>query len=316
MMVTNIVLIFFAKSLHSCAAFFVSKKSSFKAQAEGPLFAHLLDDFNEKIKTKSLQERTTVLQGDAPSAFALALRLKPEYFNQLVSYFEYLDTNQDKTLDELEFMQVAKYDKEFREEGRLAYDLFSKADSKPGMNLQEFVRLVAVVTKVPGGFNYHADDLQAIPSKTVAEDQDRDDLMRLFVVFDENTNGEVDKAEFEKGWMGPTLWKLRDENVLSQRWLASTAEFKYAQGAFTKSAGADNVLNLGEFANLLKDSVPHRGDDHKLKGGEVRETHPCTTPNCKGTRPGPRVVLGSTPSMTTLTSFFITFTLGTFMSGA
>eukprot|EP00746_Dinoflagellata_sp_MGD_P162551 gnl/MRDRNA2_/MRDRNA2_90162_c0_seq1.p1 gnl/MRDRNA2_/MRDRNA2_90162_c0~~gnl/MRDRNA2_/MRDRNA2_90162_c0_seq1.p1 ORF type:complete len:317 (-),score=71.41 gnl/MRDRNA2_/MRDRNA2_90162_c0_seq1:17-967(-) len=316
MMCMNIFLIFIAETLHFSAAFFVAKRGSFKAQAAGPPFAHLLDDFNEKIKMKSLQNRTTVLQGDVPSAYALSLRLKPEYFNELVSYFEYLDTNHDKTLSELEFMQVAKYDKSLQEEGRHAYDLFSAADGKTGMNLQEFVRLVAVVTKVPDGFDYRADDLKAVPSSSVAEDQDRDALMRLFIVFDENTSGEVDEAEFEKGWMGPTLWTLRKENILSQRWLVSNAEFEYAKGAFQKSAGADNALNLGEFAQLLKDAIPHRGDHNNLKGGEARESHPCTTPNCKGMRAGPRVVLGSTPGMNTLTSLLITFTFGTLMSWA
>lgn len=316
MMGMNIVFIFFAEILHFSAAHFISKRDLFKAHAEGLPFEHLLDDFKEKIKLKSLQNRTTVLQGDAPSAFAGALRLKTDYFNELVSYFEYLDTNHDQTLSELEFMQVAKYDKSMQEEGRHAYDLFSEADGKTGMNLQEFVRLVAVVTKVPDGFAYHAEDLQATPSKTVADDQDRDALMRLYIVFDENTSGEIDKAEFEKGWMGPTLWTLRKENILSQRWLVSNAEFEYAKGAFPKSAGADNVLNFGEYAQLLKEAIPHRGDHNNLKGGEARSGHPCTTPNCEGMRAGPKITMGSTPSMNTLTSFLITFTFGTLMSWA
>lgn len=302
MLAMNMVFILFANSMRLGAAFFVSKKSSFKAETAGSPFAHLLDDFNEKVKLKSLQDRTTVLQGEAPSPLAPALRLKPEYFNKLVSYFEYLDTNKDKSLGEIEFMQVAKYDKEFQEEGRQGYDLFSVADGKPGMNLQEFVRMVAVVTEVPGGFGYTAEDLQALPSKTVAEDQDRDALMRLFVVFDENTSGDVDKAEFEKAWMGPTLWALRKENVLSERWLVATAEYEYAKGAFGKTAGADNLLSLGEFADLLKESLPHRGDHNRLKGGEIRA--------------GPKHVLGSSPSILTLNAFLITFTFGTLLSGA
>jgi len=316
MMGMNIVLVFFAEALHSGAAFLVSKRGSFKAHAEGTPFAHLLDDFMEKIKLKSLN-RTTVLQGDAASSLAGAMRLKPEYVNELVSYFEYLDTNHDKTLSELEFMQVAKYDKSFQEEGREAYDLFGDADGKTGMNVQEFVRMVAVVTKVPDGYAYTAVDLKAIPSKSVGEDQDRDALTRLFIVFDANSNGEVCPGEFEKGFMGPMLWALRKENILSERWLVSNAEFEYAKGAFPKSAGADNVLNLGEFAQLLKDSVPHRDDHNSLEGGEARETHPCTSPNCEGTRAGPRVVIhDSTPSINALTSLLITFTFGMLMSWA
>merc|ERR1719240_1734501 len=161
--------------------------------------------------------------------------------------------------------------------------------------------MVAVVTQVPGGFDYTAEDLKAMPSKTVAEDQDRDALMRLFAVFDEDSSGDIDKAEFKKAWMGPTLWKLREQNVFSERWLLSTAEYEHAQGAFGKSAGADNKLSLGEFAHLAKESLPHRGDHHSLQGGEIRA--------------GPKHVLGSSPSMATLSAFMITFTFGTLWSG-
>lgn len=263
--------------------------------------AHFMDDFNEKSKSKALQDRSAVLQGGPPNPFATALRLRPEYFTKLVAYYEHLDSNPNKKLSEYEFMKVSDWDPSMRKDGRETYELFSDADSEHEMSLQEFVRLVAVVTKVPDGFDYTADDLKALPSSTVAGDQDRDALMRLFAVFDENTNGDVDKAEFQHAWMGPTLWKLREEGVLSSAWMASIPEFDFAKGEFAKRAGADNVLSLAEFAYLLRASVKHRD----AREYTAREYTGPTLP-----------AKGSSKSINTLTAFFITFAFGAVISSA
>jgi len=273
-------------------------------RAEGgdhPL-THFMDDYNEKSKSKALQDRSVVLQGGPPNPFASALRLRPEYFNKLVAYYEHLDSNPNKQLSEFEFTKVIDWDTSLRKDGREVYQLFSDADGEHEMSLQEFVRMVAVVTKVPEGFDYTADDLKALPSSTVAEDQDRDALMRLFAVFDENTNGDVDKAEFQHAWMGPTLWKLRKKGVLSSAWLASTPEFDFAKSEFASRAGADGVLGLAEFARLLEASVKHRDDKYTLKGGEYT---------------GPTLpTKGSSQSINTLTTFFLTFAFGAVINSA
>jgi Ca2+-binding EF-hand superfamily protein len=259
--------LFLVQSVYFSSSHFVVKHGSLRAEGGGfyDFLGHFMDDLHEKSKWKNLQDRSTVLQGQAPSPLASALRLEPEYFNKLVSYFEYLDKNSDQKLSEWEFIKVTDYDTSLRKDGREIYDLFSVADDKPGMTLQEFLRLVTVVTKGPKDFKWHAEDLKALPSETVGEDQDRDALFRLFAVFDENSSGDVSIAEFEHAWMGPTLWECRKKGLLSSAWLVSQTEFDYAKGLFADRAGADNVLSLGEFAHLLKDAVPHR-DDNYAKG--------------------------------------------------
>lgn len=254
--------LFLVQSVYFSSSHFVVKHGSLRAEGGGfyDFLGHFMDDLHEKSKWKNLQDRSTVLQGQAPSPLASALRLEPEYFNKLVSYFEYLDKNSDQKLSEWEFIKVTDYDTSLRKDGREIYDLFSVADDKPGMTLQEFLRLVTVVTKGPKDFKWHAEDLKALPSETVGEDQDRDALFRLFAVFDENSSGDVDKSEFEKTWMGPTLWTCRKEGIVSSAWMATSTEFEYAKSKFS------GALGLGAFADLLKAALPHRNDKFS-KGG-------------------------------------------------
>jgi len=304
MIALNAVILFLAEASKCSTAHFVAKRGLLRAEGGGHPLTHLMDDFKERSQSKQLQNRTAALHSEAP--MASALRLKPEYFNKLVSYFEYLDSEpKDQKLSLMEFMQVARYDVSLREDGHKVYDLFSVADNQPGMTLQEFVRLVTIVTETPGGFDYDADDLKALPSSTIAEEQDRDALMRLFAVFDENTNGNIDKAEFEHAWMGESLWYLRYEGILSSRWMATTPEYNHAKGIFAQTAGADNVLSLAEFAQLCKASVKYR-DSKYAKGGELDK------PKKLDQRP----MSASSHSFSTWTAFFITFAFGALISFA
>jgi len=261
--------------------------------------AQMLDDMHDdRIEIEDRNAALHTQMKSSPSASAL--RLKPEYYNQLVSYFEVLDSNPDGELSEFEFMKVADHDASMAHkhaEGRQMYDLFSNADGKPGMTLQEFLRLVTVLHKAD--FVFQGNELEAFPtaSNGVATDQDRDALMRVFVVFDEDSSGDVGKAEFERAWMGPTLWTCRKKGVLSSAWMASTPEFDYAKGVFGKRAGADNALSLAEFALLVQDAVKFRDErevprDYYAKGGAYK---------------GPLPHDGSSQSLKTLTPFFFTF---------
>lgn len=267
MRAVGVIGLFLIEALRFSAAHFAAKHASLQPEAGGvyDVIARLVNDFQKKSRMQSLKNRSAVLRAKAPNLLASNVRQKPGYFNELVSYFEYLDENQDSKLSELEFMKVMDYDTSLRSDGNEVYVLFSDADGKNGLTLQEFVRLVTVVTKAPEGFDFHADDLEAMPSSTVGEDQDRDAIMQLFAIFDENSSGDIGEAEFEHAWMGPTLWTCRKKGIVSSAWMADTAEYEWAKGVFAERAGANGVLSLAEFAHLLKDSVPHR-NDHYSKG--------------------------------------------------
>merc|ERR1719359_1111554 len=110
MIAVNIVCIFIVDLLQFSSAHFTARQGLLRADVGGYPLAHLMDDFEEKSQSKELQERTAALHRQAPSPMASALRLTPEYFDKLVAYFEYLDTDPaDGKLSLLEFMKAAKY---------------------------------------------------------------------------------------------------------------------------------------------------------------------------------------------------------------
>jgi len=175
------------------------------------------------------------------------LRMSPETYASVCKYFDVLDSNQNGRLHEVEFERV-----DSRTDAKVAQrDIFTHFASAGEMTLPEFLRFFMLVLAKPSEFRWSSEDLKHLPTWEVWQDNDRLTLLKLFIVFDANTNGKITIVEFEQGWWGPLLWKLRSEEVLSSRFMSHTKEFEYAVRVFDKRSGSDLQMDLTEWVHFL-----------------------------------------------------------------
>jgi len=182
-----------------------------------------------------------------PTDLQRALRMSPETYASLSNYFDRLDSDRNGMLHEVEF--VAAVDPErLQVKGREIFELFVPSGV---MSLQGFLRFAMVVLAEPSDFHWSEHDLKHLPTVRVWQDNDRLALLKLLMVFDVNSDGMVTMVEFENGWMGPLLWKLRNEGMLSSAWMEHEEEFEYANKVFDQRSGDDMQLDLTEWVHLL-----------------------------------------------------------------
>jgi Ca2+-binding EF-hand superfamily protein len=177
------------------------------------------------------------------------LRMSPEAYSSFSTYFDRLDTDGNGRLHEVEFVRACG--REAKVSGQDVFEHFASGGAGGEMNLREFLRFAMIVLAKPSDFRWSEEDLKHLPTWKVWQDQDRLALLKLFLVFDANTDGKITIVEFENGWMGPLLWKLRQEDVVSSAWMAHDKEFQYANHVFDKRSGEDLQLNLVEWVHLL-----------------------------------------------------------------
>lgn len=197
-----------------------------------------------------------------------ALRMSPKTYAYLSKYFDRLDLDRNGFLHEVEFVRaVDQHDVQVA-----GQDIFLHFAPGAMMDLPQFCRFAMIVISKPSEFHWSEKDLLHLPTHSVGQDQDRLALFKLLMVFDENSDGKVSIVEFENGWMGPLLWKLRNEDVVSSTWMAHDDEFKYANHVFDKRSGEDMQLDLTEWVHLL----------YEARGNYVQQNSGCISQYGKG----------------------------------
>lgn len=183
-----------------------------------------------------------------PRDLQQALRMSPETYASLSNYFDVLDSDRNGMLHEVEFVTAVDSERDAKLKGREIFELFVPSGV---MSLQDFLRFAMVVLAEPSDFHWSEHDLKHLPTVRVWQDNDRLALLKLLMVFDVNSDGMVTMVELENGWMGPLLWKLRNEGVVSSAWMEHEAEFEYANRVFDQRSGDDMQLDLTEWVHLL-----------------------------------------------------------------
>jgi len=178
-----------------------------------------------------------------------ALRMSPETYAMLCSYFDRVDANGNGRLHEVEFVKAVPRDAKVT--GQDIFEHFASDGAGGEMTLQEFLRFAMIVLAKPYEYHWSKEDLKELPTWKTWQDHDRVDLLKLFMVFDADSDDRVTIVEFENAWMGPLLWKLRQEDVVSYKWMSTDEEFKYANHVFDQRSGSDLQLDLTEWVHLL-----------------------------------------------------------------
>lgn len=189
----------------------------------------------------------TVLAHADEEETAKNLRFSPKWHKLSMKVFTRLDKNGDGELLQWEFTSmVPEQDAELLTAGRELFGLFAPDQS---MTRKEFLRFVCVTVLPDSGFEWHSGDMAVMNPK---HPKDRADLMKLFSVFDPHSDAAVSLADFEQGYTGKLLWKLREEGLETSGLMYSSDEFNYGKKKFNTYA-ADGKLPLVAFVKLLEE---------------------------------------------------------------
>jgi len=149
----------------------------------------------------------------SPKDLQRALRMSPETYASFSAYFRRLDRDGSGGLHEVEFVSGFNGRRDLKAAGQ---DVFLHFAPSGMMSLPEFLRCAAIMLAKPSDFTWSEEDLKHLPTWKVWQDQDRLSLLKLLIVFDGNIDGLVSIVELENGWMGPLLWKLRQEGMITR----------------------------------------------------------------------------------------------------
>lgn len=168
------------------------------------------------------------------------LRYSPKWHKLVMKVFSRLDKNGDSELVEWEFTSmVSEQDAELVAAGRELFHMFAPDGS---MTRKEFLRFVCVTVLPESGFKWHSGDMVVMEPKHPRE---RAQVMKLFSIFDPPSDGMVSPGEFEEGYMGKLLWKLREEELETSGLMYSSDEFEYGKKNFNDYAKAGTVDLVG-----------------------------------------------------------------------
>lgn len=202
-----------------------------------------------------------------PKDLQLALRMSPETYASYTAFFRRLDTDSNGMLHEVEFVAALDGRRDIKVAGQ---DVFLHFAPGGMMSPPEFLRCAMIMLAKPSDFHWSEEDLKHLPTWKVWQEQDRLALLKLLLVFDVNIDGKVSMVEFESGWMGPLLWKLRQEDMISREWMENDDEFEYASKVFDQRSGDDLQLDLTEWVHLLYES---RDEYRKFHSGCSAQYH-------------------------------------------
>lgn len=122
---------------------------------------------------------------------------------------------------------------------------------------QQYFRFLAIVVVKPSEIAWQKGERAAL---TEYSEEAKSELLKLFIVFDGNSDGGITKAELKETWSGKLLPKLREEHMVIplSRLMLTEYEYQFAQEEFGRFAGKDGKLSFLEFEKLGKEAA-HSG---------------------------------------------------------
>jgi len=195
------------------------------------------------------------------------LRMFPEHVSAARKFFDILDTNDDQYLDLPEFLNAmdktepappAAPPKVLKESGE---EIFENFEPEGYMNFQSFCRfLVTMSYDAPADFKWHFEDLQALRNDQLAElkNHTSTQLMKTFIIFDKDSNGDVDEDEFEQVYMSNLYWALRYKEKLPSGILDTDPEYQFAKKRFQRYTRGTGTLGFPDFVRLVENAAEHR----------------------------------------------------------
>lgn len=202
------------------------------------------------------------------------LRMYPEHVAAARRFFNILDTNDDQYLDLHEFLNAmdaaepaapAAPPRVLKDAGEEIFLYFEPAKY---MDFQSFCRFLVVMSYTqPSDFKWHAEDLETFQTDNLEalKNHSKDDLMKTFVTFDQDSSGHVDKEEFDEVYMSKLYWALRYKEKLPSGILDTDQEYQFARDRFDRYTRGTGTLGFPEFVRLIENAVEHR--PQRVTGG-------------------------------------------------
>lgn len=203
-----------------------------------------------------------------------SLRMYPEHVASARKFFDILDTNNDHYLDLHEFLNAmdatepsapAAPPRVLRDAGQETFEAFSPGKYMP---FKQFCRFLVIMSyDRSSDFKWRSEDLDALQTKHLEalKNHSKPALMRTFATFDEDSDGQLEKEEFEDVYMGKLYWTLRYKDKLPSGILDSDEEYKFAKNRFDRYTRGTGTLGFPEFVRLVENAAEHKPPN--VKGG-------------------------------------------------
>jgi Ca2+-binding EF-hand superfamily protein len=195
------------------------------------------------------------------------LRMYPEHVAAARRFFDILDTNHNGYLQEPEFLN-AMYRTEpappaappavLKDAGK---DVFRSFAPEGHMAFPSFCRFLVVMSyDQAADFKWKSEDLEALRTDHLGalQNQSKIQLLKTFVIFDEDSDGKVTKVEFQHTYMSELYWSLRYKQKLASGLLDTDQEYEYCNNRFVRYTAGKEGLGLPEFLRLVDHAVAKR----------------------------------------------------------
>lgn len=173
-----------------------------------------------------------------------SLRMTITEFQKGMHHFHLVDRDRNDQLSTVEF--DSGLDPETAKVGKEVFLYFAPDGT---MTHQQYFRFVALVIVQPGEIAWQKGERAAL---TEYNEQSKSELLKLFIVFDENSDGGITKTELKDTEQGKLLPKLREQQIPIATAMSFELEYQFAKEDFDRFAGEDKKLGFLEFVGLLK----------------------------------------------------------------